>query len=210
MPFDSASVGGPITSIFTPGSRASIGSFVPKLANTLRLPIACRLRTASAFLRFVSPRNASWAARAAGTSGDAFSLSTCASTSAATSCMSDSRATILRARRLRPLEAVGPSACGSSFGSSVHGCTTSSGLSPRMIAPGAPAKPEMWSLWRCVATTMSSFLPQSRAICPAIFSIQSSGVESGRFVDPKSISTLRSRSPAYENVSRKQSPKPTL
>ena len=84
-----------------------------------------------------------------------------------------------------------------------------------MIAPDSPAKPEMWSAWRWVATSMSSLpLPfgawhSSRIFC-AIAVMPPAGPKRDAFVEPKSISTLRGRPAAYVNVRCRQSPKPVL
>ena len=192
---DCSSVGGPITSTRTPGRTLSSPSLAPKLAYTCRFPIVARLRTAARLPRFVSPRKRSCAVISAGTSGAASSRGSSFSTAPANACMFESCATSARERSAVPLRA-GARAAGSRPGSSVHGWSTTSGASERMIEPERRANPERWSECRCVATTTSSLPPQSALICSAIAGIRFSGVNGEYSEEPKSISTLRSSPPA--------------
>src|SRR5215471_12041189 len=119
---------------------------------------------------------------------DSFGRLRAASERLATSCMSDSAVTCslvpapnFLVIALLPL---GPVAFGASFGSSVQGCTTRSGLSDLMISPVplrafAVANPEMWSRCRCVATTAWS-LPPVLCLMSSAISIMHAFGEAGR------------------------------
>lgn len=116
-------------------------------------------------------------------------------TTSAKACMSSSCCT--KALRLvRAPRAVFASV--GAAGSSVHGWMISAfpaSASLRMMSPEAVpclfvAKPLMWSLCRCVATTASSFPPVTSAMSLAMVTWKSLSVPGGS-VEPKSIRTCR-------------------